>query len=74
MTGTTLSVFISVNDVGESISDTWTVMINGPVQSSYTIEGLTPNTRYKVTIKGYSTAGFGESSTVDATTKANRIR
>ncbi|XP_033647828.1 cadherin EGF LAG seven-pass G-type receptor 1-like isoform X2 [Asterias rubens] len=65
---------VEVNDVGESISDTWTVMINGPVQSSYTIERLTPNTRYKVTIKGYSTAGFGESSTVDATTKANRIR
>ena len=65
-------LFISVNDSSNPVPHTKTVIINGPSQTSFTIAGLVPNTRYRVMIRGFSAAGFGVSKTTDAQTKSNK--
>ncbi|XP_033116179.1 neural cell adhesion molecule L1.1-like, partial [Anneissia japonica] len=51
----------------------YTTVDLGPTQVDCVIEGLTPETIYIVTIKGYNTAGFGEQDLIEEATRKSGI-
>ena len=72
VTVTVCARVLAVNEADEATSSTDSVLINGPSQSTYTIPGLEPDTRYRVSIHAFSAVAIGEAVSLVTKTKSSK--
>ncbi|XP_038054562.1 cadherin EGF LAG seven-pass G-type receptor 2-like [Patiria miniata] len=64
--------YVEVNENDDPLSVTRTIFINSASEKGFTIERLTPGTRYRVDVRALSAAGLGHPSTDFAVTKNSK--